>query len=275
METLAFIVFSYSEHQPHDYKMHKVLPYLGPRFFRELLVRAIVQIMIRASRPGELLYPFAGFLQKHNVYLVLGGAPFTGKDATAEACLRHLGEENIVQLVMSSVLKEFIASNSAKAQFEALKLSDAERAMRDGGLVPDEIVKAAFKWKLEQIHEQKLVLKNGVLRTPAQAELHVNTALERGQPFAMVCLSIRSPEVLKARIKKRHEQSPGRSDNGTEQHRYAVYHKTTAPAHEKVREFAQMHDNVHFAEIVTDKLTPEQQALAALAQVALRMMFRI
>jgi len=141
----------------------------------------------------------------------------------------------------------------------------AKSYIDQGNLVPDEVTIGMLSEAMEQEEQPRGFIFDGFPRTTAQAEA-LDALLKKKQTDIRCLLSLEVPEdELKARLKKRAEDS-GRSDDANPEviaHRLAVYARETAP----VKDFYQKQGKLATVDGLGNIETVAERLYAALEAV--------
>jgi adenylate kinase family enzyme len=244
---------------------------LMPRFFRKQCMEILYRRLMKLHNPEELLYICVRILEIYNPYLVMAGAPGSGKTTTAKVFAKWLGKL-FTNVSMSGILQEYLSHADGRAAFPN-DIDHAIATMKSGGLVHDTIVEAAFRWKLEQLPQHGIVAKDGVVRNRKQFYDHLAFAQERHRPFCMIFFDISDAERDR-RLEER-ARTEDRFDAGSERDRVALYKQVTVPMIRIAEEVAERQEDVFFARVSSDDLSPEKRAFASVVRLALSLVFNV
>ena len=126
--------------------------------------------------------------------LILLGAPGAGKGTQARLLQERFG---LVQLSTGDLLRAAVAAGTGSGRA-------ADAIMRDGGLVPDDIVLAVLRERLEQPGIEAGIILDGFPRTAAQAEALDALLAERGMQVGAAAALTVDDAAMVARISGRH-----------------------------------------------------------------------
>ena len=150
--------------------------------------------------------------------LILTGPPGAGKGTQAQRLMKRCG---IPQISTGDMLRAAIASASDLG-------ARVEDILAAGDLVPDEIVTALVRQRLEQADARLGFILDGFPRTEAQARALDTLLAESGrEALRVLCLEVPEAELAR-RILSRGE---GRDDDSEKAvlNRLEVYRRETAP----------------------------------------------
>jgi adenylate kinase len=151
--------------------------------------------------------------------LILFGPPGSGKGTQAKLLV---AERGMIQLSTGDMLRSAIAEGTALGR-------KVEPIMREGGLVPDEIVIALIEEAMVEAERNGGAVFDGFPRTVAQAEALDAMLGRRGGAIAKVVRLVVDEKALMKRISHRFEKE-GRADDNPDAFavRLAAYNAQTA-----------------------------------------------
>ena len=152
--------------------------------------------------------------------VVLFGPPGSGKGTQAQRVASGLG---VPHVATGDMLRAEVARGSALGR-------EAEPIMRDGKLIPDDLVVRVIEARLDEPDAQAGALLDGFPRTVPQAEA-LDAMLQRKGRAVDILLALEvSDDELRRRVQHRAEVE-GRSDDTMSAfaERLRVYHSETAP----------------------------------------------
>ncbi|MCC5946039.1 MAG: adenylate kinase [Bernardetiaceae bacterium] len=153
--------------------------------------------------------------------IIIFGPPGAGKGTQSEFLVKHY---ELVHISTGDLLRSAISQGTDLGK-------KAQVFIKEGALVPDEVVIGMIEDKLEQNVNVKGVIFDGFPRTIPQAEALDNLLANRNTPISGVVSLKVSEEELTARILERGKTS-GRADDQNEEtvkNRVKVYYENTAP----------------------------------------------
>lgn len=148
--------------------------------------------------------------------IILLGAPGAGKGTQAEKLVAKLG---VPQISTGEILR--------KAQQEQTELGkQAGQYMKEGALVPDEIVVGIVQERLKQRDCQRGYILDGFPRSASQAEaLDVTLQEMQDQLTAVISLKVPEDELVRRLLSRRREDD----NKDVIQERLAIYTQQTKP----------------------------------------------
>ena len=192
----------------------------------------------------------------HPMRLALFGPPGAGKGTQAKRLVDHHGLDQL------STGDLFRAARKAGTRLG----QEADRYIRDGRLVPDEVTTGLVAERLDDLEYRNVVL-DGFPRTIPQAEWLLEHLAENGAPLdAVISLRVPEDDIVKRLSRRRTDRETGaiyhldfnpppdgvpasrlvhRTDDQPEaiRTRLRVYHEQTEPVEAVLRE------HVHFVEV--------------------------
>lgn len=153
-------------------------------------------------------------------YIVIFGPPGSGKGTQSDKIIEKYGYAHIST---GDVLRAEIGANTELGQ-------KAHEFIKDGNLVPDELIIEMLAVSLDKIEAKEGVIFDGFPRTTPQAEaLKTMLAKRGGDVDFMLSLEVPKEELVTRLIER--GKSSGRADDNLQviEARILVYEKETAP----------------------------------------------